>query len=382
MQPATTTRAAVMYDFMAPLVLDELTIKAPADDEVIVRMVASGICGTDLSVMHCSLPYPPPVVLGHEGAGVVEWVGPAVRHLQVGDHVVLSVTHECGQCGYCTRGYDNLCERTVKAVEELQDLAFTKDGVDVGRFCGIASFAERSAVRAYQCIKIDPTIPLTRACLVGCAVVTGVGAVINKAQLRPGQTVAVLGCGGVGLNVLQGAAIAGAAQIIAVDIDPDKLTVARNFGATSCLNPSEVSDVPGALAEMTDGIGVDFAFECTGLPELMQQAFLATRRGGSAIVVGVSPFGVDVNIPACMLGLQERSLVGSLYGSGRMQHDVPKLLGWYGEQRLKLDELVTCEVPLADINDAIAAMEAGVGIRHVIVHEAAETAPSGGLMSQ
>lgn len=362
---------------MTPLVVEQLTIKPPADDEVLVRMAASGVCGTDLSVIHASLPYPPPVVLGHEGAGVVEWVGSDVRHLQVGDHVVLSVTHECGKCGYCKRGHDNLCERTVKAVEDLEDLAFSLDDMDVGRFCGIASFAELSAVRGHQCVKIDASIPLTRACLVGCAVATGVGAVVNKARVRPGETVAVIGCGGVGLNVVQGAAIAGARQIIAVDIDPAKLQKARSFGATAVLDPKGVGDVPSALTEMTDGIGVDYAFECTGQPELMQQAFLATRRGGAAIVVGVAPFGVELTVPACLLGLQERSLIGSLYGSGRMSEDVPRLLHHYTEGRLLLDELVTREVPLSDVNEAIAAMEAGEGIRTVIVHEPAPTAVSG-----
>jgi S-(hydroxymethyl)glutathione dehydrogenase / alcohol dehydrogenase len=369
MPPILKTRAAVMHEFGAPLVIEEIELKPPADDEVIVKMAASGICGTDLSVIHCNLPYPPPVVLGHEGAGVVEWAGPDVKHVAVGDHVVLSVTHECGTCGYCSRGIENLCERTVKAVEELQDLAFTKDGVDIGRFCGIASFAERSAVRGYQCIKIDKNAPLERACLVGCAVVTGVGAVINKAKVQPGQSVAVFGCGGVGLNVIQGAVIAGAGAVIAVDLDTEKLQKACEFGATAILDPTTVADVAGAIAVLNGGIGVDFAFECAGLPELMQQAFFATRRGGSAVVVGVAPFGVDVSVPACMLGLQERSLVGSLYGSGRMQRDVPALLDLYTDGKLKLDELVTREVPLEQINEAIAAMQSGTGIRHVVVHD-------------
>jgi len=366
--PDLTTRAAVMYDFGGPLVIDEIALKPPADDEVIVRMAASGVCRTDLSVIDMKLPYPPPVVLGHEGAGVVEWVGPAVRHLAVGDHVVMAIPHRCGRCHWCIQGEPHLCERTVASVEELEDLAFAKDGMDIGRFGGVASFAERAAVRAHQCVKIREDVPLERACLVGCAVLSGVGAVLNKAKVQAGQTVAVFGCGGIGLNAVQGAKLAGARRIIAVDVVSERLQDARKFGATHTLNIGEVADIAGAVAALTDGVGVDYAFECVGSTEAIEQAFVSARRGGAAVVVGVAPFGVDVSLAACLFSLQERSLIGCLYGSPVLDRDVPLLLGMYADGTLNLDDLVSREIPLDDINEAFDAMRRGDGVRTVIRH--------------
>jgi len=217
------SRAAVMYDFNAPLAVESLRIKDPRPDQIVVRVVASGICHTDLSVVRAALPYPPPVVLGHEGAGIVEEVGSAVTTLAPGDHVVLSSIPHCGRCAYCRRGFAHLCDAGLNAAMAGQQIAFEKEGNDIANFCGLGSFASRTVVDACAAVKIDDDIPLNRACLIGCGVITGVGAALNTARIQAGETVAVFGCGGVGVNVIQGAAIAGASRIIAVDVVPKKL---------------------------------------------------------------------------------------------------------------------------------------------------------------
>ena len=365
---ARESRAAVMYDFNAPLTVETVRLKDPAPGQVVVRIVATGICHTDLSVLRGALPYPPPAVLGHEGAGIVEEVGSAVTHLRPGDHVVLSSIPHCGRCAYCRAGHAHLCDAGLEAAMAGQQVAFEKDGTDIGHFCGLGSFASRTLVDASAAIKIDDDIRLDRACLIGCGVMTGVGAVLNTARVQPGETVAVFGCGGVGINVIQGAAIAGASRIIAVDVVAQKLEWARTFGATDVLDVrgadgDAASDEVRALA---GGLGVDVAFEAIGVPEVIRQAFLATRRGGKAVVVGVAPFGVDLTVPACMLPLEERSLIGSLYGSAFMPRDVPRLLALYRRGKLKLDELVSRELRLDEINAGFDALAGGGVLRSVI----------------
>jgi S-(hydroxymethyl)glutathione dehydrogenase / alcohol dehydrogenase len=362
------SRAAVMYDFNAPLTVEAVRLKDPGPEQIVVRIIASGICHTDLSVWRGLLPYPPPAVLGHEGAGVVEEVGRAVTHLKPGDHVVLSSIPHCGRCPYCRAGHAHLCEAGLNAAMAGQQLAFEKDGIDIGHFCGLGSFATHTLCDASAAIKIDDDIPLNRACLIGCGVITGVGAALNTARVQPGETVAVFGCGGVGVNVIQGAAIAGAARIIAVDVVDQKLEWAKTFGATDVINVRGL-DGDGASDEVrarTDGMGVDVAFEAIGVPDVIRQAFLATRRGGKAVIVGVAAFGVDVTVPACMLPLEERSLIGSLYGSALMPRDVPRLLALYRRGKLKLDELVSREIRLEDVNAGLDALEGGGVLRSVI----------------
>jgi S-(hydroxymethyl)glutathione dehydrogenase/alcohol dehydrogenase len=358
-----------MYDFNTPLSVEQVRIKNPKDDQIVVKIAASGICHTDLSVMRAALPYPPPVVLGHEGAGIVEEVGRGVTHLKPGDHVVLSSIPICGRCHYCRGGHAHLCSAGLTAAEQGEQIAFEKDEMDIGHFCGLGSFASRTVVNASAAIKIDDDIPLKRACLVGCGVITGVGAVFNTARVKPGETVAVFGCGGVGLNVIQGAAIAGAARIVAVDVIDKKLEFAKKFGATDILNVRGAGESSEEVRALFGGIGVDVAFEVIGSPDVIRQAFLSTRRGGKAVIVGVAPFGVDVSVPACMLSLEERSLVGSLYGSAYMPRDVPLVLDLYKRGRLKLDELVSREIRLDEINAAIDALESGGAVRSVIVFD-------------
>ena len=365
------SRAAVMQDFNAPLVIETLQLKEPREDQIVVKIVASGICHTDLSVVRGSLPYPPPAVLGHEGAGIVEEVGRAVTHLKPGDHVVLSSISHCGRCAFCRAGHAHLCEAGLQSAMSGTQIAFEKDGADIGHFCGVGSFASHTIVDGSAAIKIDDDIPLSRACLIGCGVITGVGAALNTARVQPGDTVVVFGCGGVGVNVIQGAAIAGAERIIAVDVVDKKLEWAKQFGATDVLNVRGTKDDESSdqVRELTGGLGVDIAFEVIGHPSTIRNAFLATRRGGKAVVVGVAPFGVELTLPACLFSLEERSLVGSLYGSALMTRDVPKLLALYRRGKLKLDELVSREIKLDEINAGLEALESGGVLRSVILFD-------------
>jgi S-(hydroxymethyl)glutathione dehydrogenase / alcohol dehydrogenase len=312
------------------------------------------------------LPIPPPVVLGHEGAGIVEEVGSAVKDLKPGDHVVLSWVENCGKCHYCTSGHDHLCDTGIRSSMAGQESVFEKDGIDIARMAGVASFAERTVVRATACIKIAEDVPLDRACLVGCGVMTGVGAAINTAKVRPGETVAVFGCGGVGLNVIQGAALCGASRIIAVDLSPSKLELAKTFGATDVVNGKD-GNAPDQIRELTGGLGVDYAFEVIGIPSVITEAFMSLKRGGKVIVVGVTPMGEMVQIPGQMIALEEKSVIGSLYGSANMKRDMPRLVDLYLGKKLKLDELVSKRIKLEAVNEAFADMEKGAVARSVIV---------------
>ncbi len=333
-------KAAVMWSFNEPLKIDSLKLKAPREDEVVVKVAASGVCHSDLSVVKMVIPIPPPVVLGHEGAGVVEEVGTGVKDLKAGDHVVLSWVENCGKCHYCISGRDHLCDTGIRSSMAGQEAVFEKDGVDIARMAGVASFAERTVVRATACIKIPADVPLDRACLVGCGVMTGVGAAINTARVRPGETVAVFGCGGVGLNVIQGAVLCGASRVIAVDLVDSKLKLAREFGATDVVNGKQ-ADAVDAIKGLTDGLGVDYAFEVIGFPKAIQQAFAALKRGGKAVIVGVPQIGEDVSIQGWSFPLEEKSIIGSLYGSANVHRDMPRLLELYMQKRLKIDELIS-----------------------------------------
>jgi S-(hydroxymethyl)glutathione dehydrogenase / alcohol dehydrogenase len=361
-------RGAVLYNFGEALKIESLELNAPRDNEVVVKMAASGVCHSDLSVVQAKLPFPPPVVLGHEGAGIVEEVGKDVTHLKPGDHVVLSWVEGCGRCHYCVNDTTHLCESGMQSAMMGGENVFRKGDVQIARMAGVASFAERTVVRATAAIKIPEDVPLDRACLVGCGVMTGVGAVVNTAKVRPGQTVAVFGCGGVGLNVIQGAQLSGASRIIAVDLSPKKLELAKVFGASDVVNASGDADVPGMIKELTGGIGVDYAFEVIGASAVILQAFLSVKRGGKAVVVGVPGMGTEISVPGMMVPLEEKSVIGSLYGSANMRRDMPKLIELYMQKKLKIDELVSARIKLDAVNDAFTAMEKGEVARSVIVY--------------
>ncbi len=361
-------KAAVMYNFNEPLKIESVNLKDPREDEIVVKMVASGVCHSDLSVVQMKLPLPPPVVLGHEGAGIVEEVGKGVTHLKPGDHVVLSWVENCGRCHFCTVGRPHLCDANVRSMMSGQEAVFEKDGLPITRMAGVGSFAEKTVVRATAAIKVNDDVPLDRACLVGCGVMTGVGAAFNTVKVRPGDTVAVFGCGGVGLNVIQGCLLAGASRIIAIDLLDSKLKLAKTFGATHTVNPKNDGAAPDAIRALTDGLGVDYAFEVIGAPSVITEAFMSVKRGGKAVIVGVPGFGTEITIPGMMVPLEEKSLIGSLYGSAVMQRDIPLLIDLYMHKRLKIDELISKRIKLEDVNKAFEDMEKGEVARSVIVY--------------
>ena len=359
-------KAAVLYNFMEPLKVESLKLRDPNPDEVVVKMGASGVCHSDLSVQQMKLPFPPPVVLGHEGAGTVEEVGKDVKHLKPGDHVVLSWVENCGRCHHCIAGHAHLCDAMMASMMSGGEMIFQNGDTHIARMAGVASFSERTVVRGNAAIKIPDEIPFDRACLVGCGVMTGVGAAVNTAKVQPGDTVAVFGCGGVGLNAIQGAVLCGAARIIAVDLSPSKLELAKVFGATDVVNGKD-GNAPDQIRELTGGLGVDFAFEVIGIPSVITEAFMSLKRGGKVIVVGVTPMGEMVQIPGQMISLEEKSVIGSLYGSANMKRDMPRLVDLYLGKKLKLDELVSKRIKLEQVNEAFADMEKGAVARSVIV---------------
>ena len=364
---ATGIRAAVLHEFGQPLVVEELLLDPPKTGELLVRMAASGVCHSDLHVAQGVHPTSLPVVLGHEGAGIVEEVGANVAGLAAGDHVLLTWLPYCGHCRQCARGWPNRCENTgwYDATMEDGTCRFHANGTPVHHY-NTSSFAERSVVPARTAVKVDPDLPLTELALMGCAVMTGVGAVLNTARVRPGDTVAVVGCGGVGLNVIQGARIAGASPIIAIDVVAAKLDLARELGATAVVDASQ-ADPAEAVAELVPG-GVDFAFEALGRPETIGVAIGLTGRGGQAILIGMAPPEARVGIDALTTTLEERCVRGSWYGSCVPLRDIPLLIELYREGRLRLDPLIT-PCGLDDVNDAFARMEAGETARSVIVYE-------------
>lgn len=363
-------KAVVCYEREEPVVVEEIEHDAPGRDEVRVRMAASGVCHSDLSVVTGVMPLMLPCVLGHEGAGVVEEVGEGVSHVKPGDRVVFSWVATCGTCFYCRIGKANLCDlgEKVNRISMHPDgtTRLHKDGKDLHAFSGIATMAETVIAHKSSAVKVPDDAPLDKAALLGCAVMTGVGAVFNTAKVPPGSSVAVFGAGGVGLNVIQGAAIAGAEKIIAVDLEPRKLEFAKTFGATHRIDPAKEDVVP-AIKEITEGRGPDFTFEAIGSPEVIEQAYAACRKGGTCVVVGVGPFGASVNLNAFLIPLLEKSIAGSWYGGANPHLDIPRLLALYRAGKLRLDELVTKTYKIEEVNQAFSDMKSGVNARGVIV---------------
>ena len=362
-------KAAVLFEVGQRLQIRDVEVQAPRAGEVLVRMAAAGICHSDLHAMTGHLVASLPAILGHEGSGIVADVGPGVTSVKPGDHVIPLWRLSCGTCEYCSDGRPALCPEgtQIRMTGRLLDgsTRFTLDGQEIKHFAGVSSFAEYSVIPARAVLKIPEDFPLDRAALLGCAVITGVGAVFNCARVRPGSSVAVFGAGGIGLNVIQGAAIAGAEKIIAVDILPNKLEFARQFGATHTINGSTANAVEQIRA-LTDGKGVEYAFEAIGLPATMRQAYDSLRKRGMAVVVGVTPMTAEVSVPVMSLVYEERILTGSVYGSSRPSIDIPKLIALYRSGKLKLDELLTRRYPFAQINEAYDALERGEVARSIV----------------
>ncbi len=362
-------RAAVLHAAGQKLDVTHVDVQDPLPGEVLVRMAVGGVCHSDLHVMTGHLIAQLPAILGHEGAGVVAEVGPGVTAVKPGDHVIPLWRLSCGFCDYCAGGRPALCEEgtQIRMTGRLLDgtSRFRLGGAEVKHFAGVSTFSEYSVIPERALLKIPADFPLEKAALLGCGVITGVGAAFN-APVTPGSSVAVFGTGGVGLNVIQGAAIAGAEKIIAVDLLESKLAYARAFGATHTVNAS-TGDPVKQVRDLAGGKGVDFAFEVVGLSTTMRQAYNSLRKRGKAIIVGVSPTMNEVSIPTLSLVYEERVLTGSLYGSARPKTDIPKLMDLYAAGKLKLDELLTRTYPFEQINEAYAALERGEVARSVVL---------------
>ncbi|MBK3572068.1 Zn-dependent alcohol dehydrogenase, partial [Streptomyces sp. MBT62] len=337
----------VVFDGKQIQVVDDLAVREPGAGEVLVAISAAGLCHSDLSVIDGTIPFPVPVVLGHEGAGVVEAVGVGVTHVAPGDHVALSTLANCGTCADCDRGRPTMCRQAIGRPGK----PFTRGGQPVYQFASNSAFAERTVVKAVQAVRIPKDIPMPSAALIGCGVLTGVGAVLNRARVDRGDSVVVIGTGGIGLNVIQGARIAGASRIVAVDANPAKEEAARKFGATDFLTSTEgVRDLLPT--------GADHAFECVGRVELVRQAVDLLDRHGQAILLGTAPATAEASFLVSSMFL-DKSILGCRYGSSRPQRDIPLYTQLYRQGRLLLDELVTRTYPVEDFEKAVGDLEAG-----------------------
>jgi len=363
-------RAAICFEPQQPLVVDEIELAGPRTGECLVRLAATGVCHTDAYTMSGRDPSGLfPCVLGHEGAGVVEEVGPGVTSLRPGDHVIPLYIPECRNCKFCLSGRTNLCG----AILATQGKGLMPDGTSrlshkgkpLLHYMGTSTFAECTVVPEIALAKIRPDAPLDRVCLLGCGITTGVGAVLNTAKVHPGATVAVFGLGGIGVSVVQGAAMAGAARIIGVDLNPRKYDLARQLGATDFLDPGAVANVAEALVEMTDG-GVDFAFECIGNVEVMNQALMSCHKGwGQCVIIGVAGAGEEIHARPFLL-VTGRTWRGTAFGGTRGRTQLPTYVDWAMSGRLRIDEYITHTMPLERINEAFELMHRGESIRSVV----------------
>ncbi|MDX6519430.1 MAG: S-(hydroxymethyl)glutathione dehydrogenase / alcohol dehydrogenase [Gaiellales bacterium] len=363
-------RAAVLRAIGGPLTVEELVLSPPRADEVLVRVAAAGVCHSDVHLADGHLGHTrQPIVLGHEGAGVVEQVGAGVHHLRPGDHVVFCFVPACGRCGQCRAGRANLCETAAEHNSQgvLGDgttrLAFP-NGDPVKHFLSVACFAERCVVPAAAAIQVPAELPLWQAALIGCSVVTGIGAVRNAARVRVGESVAVIGCGGVGLQVVSGARLAGAGRIVAIDPSPEKLAMAVQRGATHAVPAGE--DVVERVRGICGGGGADHAIEVVGRPETIRQAFDMVRPGGTAVVVGLAPSGLEVSLPALDL-ISDKTLRGCFYGSSNVAAEIPFMIEMVMDSRLDVAGAVSDFTDLEGIEEAFDRLRHGQGTRTVVL---------------
>jgi len=353
----------VLRDTGAPLSIEDVDLAPTGPGQVRVRLRATGVCHSDLSIVRGALRHPMPAVPGHEGAGVVVDVGSDVTTVKPGDHVTLNWTPACGGCFFCARNEPWLCDRA--AADALAAPYATSKGEALAPVLGAGAFAEETLVLERAVVRIPKDVPFEIAALVGCAVTTGFGAVVNTAKVRRGDSVVVIGCGGVGLSIVQGARYAGAETIVAVDLSKDKRALAKDLGATDTVDGTE--DVEAAVRALTQGRGADHAFEAIGRGATIRTAYRLTRRGGNVVVVGAGRYDDKVEFSALELFFQARSLVGCVYGSADVTRDFPRILSLYASGELDLDRLITGRIPLDDVNEALDAMERGVGARTVVV---------------
>ena len=366
------TQAAIATAAGQPLAIDTVHLDGPREGEALIEIKATGVCHTDAYTLSGADPEGLfPAILGHEGAGVVVDVGPGVTSVAVGDHVIPLYTPECRQCKFCTSGKTNLCG----AIRATQGQGVMPDGTSrfsrgeetILHYMGTSTFANYTVVPEIALAKIREDAPFDKVCYIGCGVTTGLGAVMNTAKVEPGATVAVFGLGGIGLNVIQGARIAGADRIIGVDLNAGKRDLAERFGMTDFVDPSDVDDAGAAIVDMTDG-GVDYSFECIGSVDVMRQALECCHKGwGESIIIGVAGAGQEIATRPFQL-VTGRVWRGTAFGGAKGRTDVPKIVDWYMDGKINIDDLITHTMPLADINDAFHLMHAGESIRSVVVY--------------
>ena len=366
------SRAAVARAAGEPLEVDTVQLDGPREGEVMVEIKATGVCHTDEYTLSGSDPEGLfPAILGHEGAGVVVEVGKDVESLSVGDHVIPLYTPECRQCKFCMSGKTNLCGaiRATQGKGLMPDgtSRFSQSGETILHYMGTSTFSNFTVLPEIAAAKIREDAPFDKVCYIGCGVTTGLGAVMNTAKVEPGANVAVFGLGGIGLNVIQGARLVGADRIIGVDVNPGKRPLAEQFGMTDFINPTEVDNVTDAIIDMTDG-GVDYSFECIGNVEVMRQALECCHKGwGESIIIGVAGAGQEIATRPFQL-VTGRVWRGTAFGGAKGRTDVPKIVDWYMDGKIKIDDLITHTMPLADINNAFDLMHAGESIRSVVVY--------------
>lgn len=360
-------KAAILHEVGQPLVIEDVSIDKPGPREVLVRTAAAGICHSDLHFIEGLYPYRLPVVLGHESAGVVEAVGSDVTYVSPGDHVITCLSAFCGHCEACLTGHMSICDGKETRRRREQPSRLSQGERPVSQFANLSSFAEMMLIHEHALVKVRKDMPLDKAALIGCGVTTGVGAVHNTAKVEVGSTVAVIGCGGVGLSCINGASIAGAGRIVAIDVVGSKLNLAKEFGATDIVDASN-GDPVEQIKELFDG-GVHYSFEAIGLKKTAEQAFEMLRPGGTATIVGMIPYGTKIEIHGADF-LQERKLIGCAMGSNRFRVDMPNYIDFYLAGKLKLDEMLSRHISLEQINEGFAALKTGEVARSVITFDA------------
>jgi S-(hydroxymethyl)glutathione dehydrogenase/alcohol dehydrogenase len=361
-------KAAVLHEVNQPLVIEDVSVPNPGPREVLIRTRVAGLCHSDLHFMEGLYPHPLPAVLGHESAGVVEKVGSDVTYVKPGDHVVTCLSVFCGTCDNCTTGRTVLCtDTTVKMLPGVSNRLSWARSEKLNQFLNLSSFAEQMLVHENAIVKIRNDMPLELAALIGCGVITGYGAVVNTAKVTAGETVAVIGCGGVGMAAINGAAIAGAGRIIAIDTNPAKLQLATKLGATDIVDPRN-GDVVQQVRDLTKG-GVNHAFEVLGRKETAEQSFAMLAAGGTATIVGMIPFGQKIELHGFDF-LRERRIQGSSMGSNHFRVDMPRLVEFYMRGKLHLEDWISAKLKLSEINEGFAAMKAGKTVRSVIMFDA------------
>ncbi len=360
-------KAAVFYGPDKPLVIEDVDIDAPGPREVLIKTRAVGLCHSDLHFIEGNFPHPTPTILGHEASGVVEAVGSSVNYVKPGDHVITCLSPFCGECEFCLTGRMSLCQAPELKRGKDEPPRLSQNGELVHQALNLSSFAEKMLVHEHALVKIRDDMPFPQAALLGCAVTTGVGCVHNTAKIEVGSTVAVIGCGGVGLSVINGAAIAGASRIIAIDMQGSKLNLAKVFGATDVVDASKGDPVAQVL-EMTGG-GVQYSFEAVGVKATVEQSFGMLKRGGTATAIGMIQIGETVEFPGFQFFLQEKKMQGSFMGSNRFRVDMPNYVEFYMQGKLKLDDMISQTIKLEQINEAFEELKTGETARSVIVFD-------------